>query len=85
MPSRRLASLGFGNSGLPVYVHCKAGVSRAVLVTVAYLMWREGWSRDKALHFVRCQRCQVRPNPAFMALLKKWELSLNGHGGRKEG
>jgi protein phosphatase slingshot len=65
-------------AGLPVFVHCKAGVSRAGLVTVAYLMWRNGWSRDQALQFVRSRRPKVQPNPAFMALLLEWEQSLNG-------
>src|SRR5262249_41443685 len=42
--------------GLPVFVHCQAGVSRGGLVTVAYLMWRRGWSREEALQFVRSRR-----------------------------
>jgi hypothetical protein len=62
---------------MPVYVHCRAGVSRAGLVTVAYLMWREGWSRDEAMRLVRTRRARVRPNPAFMALLLEWEQSLD--------
>jgi protein-tyrosine phosphatase len=68
-------------AGLPVYVHCRAGVSRAGLVTVAYLMWRESWSRDEALRFVRSKRPHVRPNPAFMCLLLEWEQSLARAGG----
>jgi protein phosphatase slingshot len=63
-------------AGLAVYVHCKAGVSRGALVTVAYLMWRDGRSRDEALDFVRSRRPQVQPNPAFMVLLLKWERFL---------
>jgi hypothetical protein len=63
-------------AGRPVFVHCKAGVSRAGLVTAAYLMWQKGWSRDEALRFVRSRRSRVRPNPAFMALLLEWERSL---------
>jgi dual specificity phosphatase 12 len=59
-----------------VYVHCKAGNSRAGLVTVGYLMWRNGWTRDEALEFVRVARPQVQPNPAFMGLLLEWEKSL---------
>src|SRR5262249_12325768 len=70
-------------AGLSVYVHCKAGVSRAGLVTVGYLMWREGWSRDAALQFVRFRRSHVRPNPAFMALLLEWEQFLHGRGDRQ--
>jgi protein-tyrosine phosphatase len=63
-------------AGRPLFVHCRAGVSRSGMVTVAYLMWRNRWSRDEALTFVRSQREVVRPNPAFMALLLKWEQTL---------
>jgi hypothetical protein len=55
------------------YVHCKQGVSRAGLVVTAYEMFKNNWSRDEALAFVRLQRPQVRPNPAFMDLLAEWE------------
>jgi hypothetical protein len=65
-------------AGLPVFVHCYGGVSRGGMVTVAYLMWREGWSRDEALQFVRSRRPIVRPNPAFMDLLLEWEQVLKG-------
>src|SRR6202158_1483364 len=67
-------------AGLPVFVHCNAGVSRGGMVTVAYLMRQNGWSRDKALRFVRSKREVVRPNPAFMKLLLEWEQSLKGQG-----
>ena len=63
-------------AGRPVFVHCHAGVSRGGMVTVAYLMWQHGWSRDEALEFVRTRREVVRPNPAFMALLLEWEQAL---------
>jgi protein-tyrosine phosphatase len=45
---------------------------------VAYLMSREGWSRDEALAYVRSRRAEVRPNPAFMRLLLEWEESVKG-------
>ena len=59
-----------------VYIHCFAGVSRGGMVTVAYYMHREGWTRDQALAHVRKRRPQVRPNPAFMELLLEWEQHL---------
>jgi len=68
-------------AGLPVYVHCHAGISRGGMVTVAYLMWRNGWPRDEALRFVCSRREGVRPNPAFMDLLQEWEDVLKGNGG----
>ena len=56
-------------AGLSVFVHCQAGVSRGGMVVIAYLMSRDGWTRDEALTFVRSKRPAVRPNPAFMRLL----------------
>jgi hypothetical protein len=58
--------------GHVVYVHCRNGVSRSAMVTVAYLMEREKWSLDEALRYLK-ERRDVRPNPAFMTLLREWE------------
>ncbi|HTU21663.1 MAG TPA: dual specificity protein phosphatase [Gemmataceae bacterium] len=63
-------------AGRAVFVHCRNGVSRSGMVVVSYLMFRHGWSRDEALTFIRSRRPMVRPNPAFMALLREWEQSL---------
>jgi hypothetical protein len=60
-------------AGLPTYIHCHAGISRGGMVTVAYEMSKNGWTRDEALAFVRTSRPDVRPNPAFMNLLLEWE------------
>lgn len=60
-------------AGRRVYLHCLNGVSRSAMVVAAYLMRREGWTRDQALEFLRSQRPGVRPNPAFMRLLLEWE------------
>jgi len=65
-------------NGRVVFVHCRNGVSRSGMVVAAYLMRREGWSRDQALEFLRARRPVVRPNPAFMQLLLEWERSLKG-------
>ena len=62
--------------GKTVYVHCAAGISRAGMVSSAYLMQDRGWSRDEALAYIREQRPQVNPNPAFMDLLEEWEKEL---------
>jgi hypothetical protein len=59
--------------GATIYVHCKQGVSRAGMVITAYEMFKNGWTRDEALAFVRSHRPVVRPNPAFMELLAEWE------------
>ena len=61
------------HAGRTVYVHCVAGISRSGMVVVAYLMFRNKWTRDEALAFVRTKRDVVRPNPAFMDRLSEWE------------
>jgi hypothetical protein len=63
-------------AGVPTYVHCLAGVSRAGMVTTAYLMFENNWTRDEALAFLRSKRPQVNPNPAFMELLREWERQI---------
>jgi protein-tyrosine phosphatase len=66
------------NEDRPVYVHCFAGVSRSGMVVTASLMQRHGWSRDRAIDFIRTRRPGIRPNPAFMERLLEWELTLDG-------
>lgn len=63
-------------AGRTTYVHCMAGISRSGMVTTAYLMFKNDWTRDQALEFVRSKRPQTRPNPAFMELLLEWECEL---------
>lgn len=60
-------------AGRPVFVHCRAGISRGGMVMTAYLMWRDRCTRDEALAAIRTKRPSVRPNPAFMELLLGWE------------
>ncbi len=60
-------------AGVPTYVHCAGGVSRAGMVTTAYLMFKNHWTRDDALAYLRTKRPIVNPNPAFMELLKQYE------------
>jgi protein-tyrosine phosphatase len=61
---------------LQVFVHCFGGTSRSAMVVTAYLMERDGISRDDALAFLRTRRPSVRPNPAFMRLLLEWQDAL---------
>jgi protein-tyrosine phosphatase len=67
------------------YVHCRAGVSRAGLVTTAYLIKKHQWTRDRALEFIRTKRPQVRPNAHFMERLREWEnvVLAERFGGKK--
>jgi hypothetical protein len=67
-------------AGKVVYVHCAAGVSRAGMVVTAYEMYKNHWTRDEALAFVRRQRPATNPNPAFMQLLVEWEEELKNTG-----
>lgn len=59
-----------------VYVHCAVGMSRSGMVVVAYLMQRDGLTRDDALKVVKAKREMVQPNPSFMELLDEWEKEL---------
>jgi protein-tyrosine phosphatase len=59
-------------AGRTTYVHCFAGISRAGMVVTAYLMQKNGWSRDEAIAYVRKNR-PIHPNPAFMNRLEEWE------------
>ncbi|MFO0825476.1 MAG: dual specificity protein phosphatase [Gemmataceae bacterium] len=68
-------------AGRVVYIHCHAGVSRGCMVTTAYLMARDGRSRDETLAAIRTHRPHVRPNPAFMELLLEWERALKAERG----
>lgn len=59
--------------GRPTYIHCFAGISRSGMVTMAYLMKKNNWTRDEALAFVRKSRPIANPNDAFMERLLEWE------------
>lgn len=64
------------NAGRVVYVHCRNGVSRSVMVVAAYLMKAHGLTAAHALAEVKAKRDLGRPNPAFHELLAEWERHL---------
>ena len=66
------------SAGHPVYIHCYAGINRSAMVTTAYLMAHNHWSRDDALKYIRSKRPIVSPIPAFMELLEQWEKTNRG-------
>jgi Dual specificity phosphatase, catalytic domain len=66
-------------AGRRTYVHCRNGVSRSGLVVLAYEMFKNGWTRDEALAFVKTKRGIVRPNRAFMERLLEWEQVMKGN------
>lgn len=63
-------------AGRVVYVHCRNGVSRSVMVVAAHLMKAHGLTAAHALAAVKAKRDLGRPNPAFRELLAEWERHL---------
>ncbi|KAL0537916.1 hypothetical protein IC582_026907 [Cucumis melo] len=59
-----------------VLVHCFAGISRSVTITVAYLMKKLGMNLTQALEHVKSRRPQAAPNIGFMVQLKDFETAL---------
>ncbi|XP_052844995.1 dual specificity protein phosphatase Mpk3 [Drosophila gunungcola] len=59
-----------------VLVHCLAGVSRSVTVTLAYLMHTRGLSLNDAFTMVRDRKPDVSPNFHFMQQLQSFESQL---------
>lgn len=59
-----------------VLVHCLAGVSRSVTVTLAYLMHTRALSLNDAFMLVRARKADVSPNFHFMQQLQSFESQL---------
>ncbi|XP_023515308.1 dual specificity protein phosphatase 1-like [Cucurbita pepo subsp. pepo] len=59
-----------------VLIHCFAGVSRSVTITLAYLMKKRGMNLTEALEHVKSRRPQASPNVGFMFQLKDFETTL---------
>ncbi|XP_061127221.1 dual specificity protein phosphatase 7-like isoform X2 [Syngnathus typhle] len=62
-----------------VLVHCLAGISRSVTVTVAYLMQRLNLSLNDAYDFVKRKKSNISPNFNFMGQLLDFERTLRLH------
>ncbi|XP_005105712.1 dual specificity protein phosphatase 12 [Aplysia californica] len=56
-----------------ILVHCQAGMSRSATVVAAYLMYKQGLSKAKALEHVSSCRPLVRPNDGFQEQLQLLE------------
>lgn len=63
-----------------VLVHCLAGVSRSVTVTLAYLMKTRTLSLNDAFTLVRDRKPDVAPNFHFMEQLHSFERKLRPAG-----
>ena len=59
-----------------VLVHCLAGISRSVTVTVAYLMFSMSLSLEDAYEFLRQVRPNIAPNFNFMGQLADFDQTL---------
>lgn len=59
-----------------VLVHCLAGISRSVTVTVAYLMQKRNLSLNDAYDFVKRKKSNISPNFNFMGQLLDFERTL---------
>ncbi|KAI8598852.1 protein-tyrosine phosphatase-like protein [Dissophora ornata] len=57
----------------PIYVHCKAGKSRSVTATIAYLITQLQWPLNKAYKHVLTQRPCMCPNIGFVSELIRME------------
>ncbi|EEB10532.1 dual specificity protein phosphatase, putative [Pediculus humanus corporis] len=68
------------NNSKGVLVHCLAGVSRSVTITVAYLMYKLKLSLNDAFTLVRNRKSNVGPNFHFMEQLHNFEQELKIQG-----
>ncbi|XP_057691648.1 dual specificity protein phosphatase 6 [Corythoichthys intestinalis] len=59
-----------------VLVHCLAGISRSVTVTVAYLMQKLQLSMNDAYDIVKTKKSNISPNFNFMGQLLDFERTL---------
>lgn len=56
-----------------ILVHCLGGKSRSVTIVVAYVMFKQNQTFEKALEFVKTQHSLANPNPSFLNQLKMFE------------
>ena len=70
--------------GGKVYIHCTAGVGRAPSMAAAYLI-SKGCSMDEALDRIRAARPFIKPTPAQIRALAKFERKTRADGGANPG
>lgn len=59
-----------------ILVHCKKGQSRSATIVCAYLIYRNGWSVDHALRYMRLIRPSVAPNIGFLHSLRVFQEQM---------
>ncbi|XP_022905241.1 dual specificity protein phosphatase Mpk3 [Onthophagus taurus] len=62
-----------------VLVHCLAGISRSVTITVAYLMYKCQLNLNDAFNLVRSRKSNIAPNFHFLRQLHNYEQQLKLH------
>lgn len=65
------------NCNKQVLVNCWAGVSRSTTIVLAYLIYKNKWSVQDALSFVRSKRPIVNPNYGFIVQLYNLQDKLH--------
>eukprot|EP00796_Vickermania_ingenoplastis_P011407 gene11407-7912_t len=80
---RRLAGDTSGPPPPRVLVHCHKGRSRSAAIVAAYLMYRNGWTVDQSLQFMRRQRPSVDPNIGFLNALRVFQDEMMPYEQRK--
>lgn len=61
------------NAGGKVYVHCKAGIGRAAILTAAYLIREIGMTTEEAFDTIRRSRPFIRPVAEQIRNLEQYE------------
>lgn len=59
-----------------ILIHCRAGISRAPTIAIAYLMKLKKWRFKDAYQFVQKSRPQISPNFNFLGQLVNYEQTL---------
>ena len=63
--------------GIPVLLHCKAGISRSATILCAFLMQCMRITTDEALTLIKKRRPCIRPNRGFLQQLRMYEERLS--------
>lgn len=71
-------------AGLPVFVHCHAGVGRAPIMAAAHLIVSRSLGHSEALAHVRITRPIIAPNLAQVSRLREFEARVQGRDQRRQ-
>ena len=65
------------NDKVPIYVHCRAGISRSASLVIAFCIKKFKWTYVDALNFVSKNRRFINPNKTFEKHLIEYFLRYN--------